>query len=69
MIWLLAVILIPVIVVALLFLSAMDDFAQIITFLLDFRRLIDDLWHVLLILLLGAAAEVFSLVMWLGHLL
>lgn len=63
MLWLLAVVLIPVVVVALLFFSAMDDFWQIITFKIDFSRLFGDLIHVLVILGLGTCAELFCLFM------
>lgn len=61
MIWLAGVILIPVMVVAMLFFSAMDDFWQIITLRLDFSRLFGDLVHVLLILAIGGIMEIFCL--------
>lgn len=61
MIWLAGVILIPIIVVALLFFSAADDFMQIIRLQIDFSRLFGDLLHVLFILLLGTLAELFFL--------
>ncbi|PKY11721.1 hypothetical protein B1757_02725 [Acidithiobacillus marinus] len=61
MIWLLGVIGIPVLVVLLLFFSAMDDFWQIITLKIDFSRLFGDLIHVLIILGLGILAELFFL--------
>lgn len=61
MIWFFGLILVPVVVLALLFLSAMGDFWQIITLRVDFTRLLGDLVHVLLILGLGAAAELFCL--------
>ncbi|MEB8535540.1 hypothetical protein [Acidithiobacillus ferriphilus] len=60
MIWLLAVVGIPILVVLLLFFSATKDFWQIITFKIDFSRLIDDLAHVLAIVVIGALAELFS---------
>ncbi|MBU2755255.1 hypothetical protein HFU84_08655 [Acidithiobacillus sp. CV18-2] len=63
MIWLLAVFLIPVIVVAMLFFSAADDFWQIITLRMDFSRLFGDLVHVLAILGIGVLAEIFSIFM------
>ncbi len=69
MIWLLAVLLIPVVVVGLLFFSAMDDFWQIITLKIDFSRLFGDLFHVLAILGIGIIAEVFCLFMWVSHVL
>lgn len=61
MIWLIGVIGIPILVVALLFFSAMDDFWQIITLKTDFSRLFGDLLHVLAILGLGTLAELFFL--------
>ena len=61
MIWLLGAIGIPILVVLLLFFSAMDDFWQIITLKIDFSRLFGDLIHVLVILGLGALAELFFL--------
>ena len=69
MIWLLAVVGIPILVVILLFFSAADDFWQIITFKIDFSRLVDDLAHVLAILALGALAEMFSVFMLITHIL
>jgi len=63
MLWGLAAILIPFLVVAMLFFSAAEDFWQIITFRLDFSRLLDDLIHVLLILVVGVLAELFVLFM------
>lgn len=69
MIWLLAVVGIPILVVILLFFSAADDFWQIITFKIDFSRLVDDLAHVLAILVLGALAEMFSVFMLITHVL
>ncbi|MDA8154022.1 MAG: hypothetical protein M0003_15145 [Acidithiobacillus sp.] len=69
MIWLLAVVGIPILVVILLFFSAADDFWQIITFKIDFSRLVDDLAHVLAILALGALAEMFSVFMLITHVL
>ncbi len=69
MIWLLAVIGIPIVVVLMLFFSAADDFWQIITFRIDFSRLIDDLAHVLAIVVIGALAEMFSVFMLFTHFL
>ena len=69
MIWLLAVIGIPIVVVLMLFFSAADDFWQIITLQIDFSRLIDDLAHVLAIVIIGAASELFSLYMLITHFL
>ena len=69
MIWLLAVIGIPIAVVLMLFFSAANDFWQIITLKIDFSRLIDDLAHVLAILVIGALAELFSLFMLFTHFL
>ena len=69
MIWLLAVVGIPILVVLLLFFSAADDFWQIITFKIDFSRLVDDLAHVLAIMVLGALAEMFSVFMLITHFL
>ncbi len=61
MIWLLGVIGIPILVVALLFFSAAEDFMQIIRLQIDFSRLFGDLVHVLVILALGTLAELFFL--------
>ncbi|MBU2740249.1 hypothetical protein HF669_11665 [Acidithiobacillus thiooxidans] len=61
MIWLLGVIGIPILVVALLFFSAAEDFMQIIRLQIDFSRLFGDLVHVLVILALGTLAEMFFL--------
>lgn len=69
MIWLLAVIGIPIVVILMLFFSATDDFWQIITLKIDFSRLIDDLAHVLAILIIGALVELFSLFMLFTHFL
>ncbi len=63
MLWLLAVIGIPILVVLLLFFSAADDFWQVITFRVSFSRLFADLVHVLAIIIVGALAELFSLYM------
>ena len=68
MIWLLGVIGMPILVIALLFFSAMDDFWQIITLRLDFSRLFGDLVHVLVILGLGALVELFFLYQLVSHL-
>ena len=69
MIWLLAAIGIPIAVVLMLFFSAADDFWQIITLKIDFSRLIDDLAHVLAIVVIGARVELFSLYMLITHFL
>ena len=69
MIWLLAVIGIPIAMVLMLFFSAADDFWQIITLQIDFSRLIDDLAHVLAIVVIGALAEMFSVFMLFTHFL
>jgi hypothetical protein len=69
MLWLLAVIGIPILVILSLFFSAANDFWQIMTFRISFSRLFDDLAHVLAILVLGALAELFSLYMLLTHIL
>jgi len=69
MIWLLAVIGIPILVVLLLFLSAAEDFWQILTFQIGLGRLFGDLVHVLGILVLGALAEIFCLFMLVTHIL
>ena len=69
MVWLLGVIGIPILVVLLLFFSAMDDFWQIITLKIDFSRLFGDLIHVLAILGLGALAELFFLYQLVTHIL
>ena len=63
MIWLIAVLLIPLVVVGLLFVSAAEDFWSIITFRIDFSRLFGDLIHVLAILGIGTLAELFSIFM------
>lgn len=69
MIWLLGVIVIPILVVALLFFSAAEDFMQIIRLRIDFSRLFGDLIHVLLILIIGALAELFFLYQLVVHVL
>lgn len=69
MLWLLAVVGTPILVVMLLFFSAADDFWQVITFRISFSRLFDDLAHVLAILVLGALAEMISLFMLITHFL
>jgi len=63
MIWLLAIVGIPVLVVLMLFFSAVDDFWSIITFRIDFSRLVGDLIHVLFIVGFGIIAEIFSVIM------
>ena len=67
MIWLLGVIGIPILVVALLFFSAAEDFMQIIRLQIDFTRLFGDLVHVLVILALGTLAELFFLYQLVAH--
>jgi hypothetical protein len=69
MIWLLGVIAIPILVVALLFFSAAEDFMQIIRLRIDFSRLFEDLLHVLVILALGTLAELFFLYQLVVHVL
>jgi hypothetical protein len=69
MLWLLAVIGIPILVVLLLFFAAADDFWQIVTLKISFSRLIGDLVHVLAILFVGAIAELFSIYMLFAHFL
>lgn len=63
MIWLLAVIGIPILVVLMLFFSMADDFWQLVRLRLDLSRLFGDLIHVLFIVGLGIVAELFSLFM------
>ena len=63
MFWFIAALLIPVIVVAMLFFSAADDFWQIITLKIDFSRLFGDLFHILFIIGIGLLAEGVSLFM------
>lgn len=63
MIWLLAIIGIPVLVVLMLFFSAAEDFWSIITLRIDFSRLLGDLIHVLFIVGIGLIAEIFSVFM------
>ncbi len=63
MIWLLAIIGIPVLVVLMLFFSAAEDFWSIITLHLDFSRLFGDLMHVLFIVGVGIVAELFAVFM------
>lgn len=63
MIWLLAIIGIPVLVVLMLFFSAAEDFWSIITLRLDFSRLFGDLMHVLFIVGVGIVAELFAVFM------
>ncbi len=54
-------------VVMMLFFSAASDFWQIITLKIDFSRLIDDLAHVLAIVVIGAIVELFSMYMLFIH--
>lgn len=63
MIWLLAIIGIPVLVVLMLFFSAAEDFWSIIALRIDFSRLLGDLIHVLFIVGIGLIAEIFSVFM------
>ncbi|MCL4526536.1 MAG: hypothetical protein M1492_08730 [Gammaproteobacteria bacterium] len=63
MFWLLLSLGIPIVVVLMLFFSAMDDFWQIITLRIDVSRLFGDLFHVLFIIGIGLVAELFSLFM------
>lgn len=63
MIWLIAVIIIPIITGLLLFFSMAEDFGQLIRLRLDLSRLFGDLIHVFFILLFGGGAEIFSLFM------
>lgn len=68
MLWLLAIIGIPLLVCVLLFFAAAEDFWQIITFRIDFSRLFGDLIHVVAILGIGVLAELFSLYELVAHL-
>ncbi|MBU2854293.1 hypothetical protein [Acidithiobacillus ferriphilus] len=63
MFWFLAVIGIPILVVLMLFFSAAEDFWSIITFRIDFSRLVGDLFHVLFVIGIGIVAELFSVFM------
>ncbi|MBE7563275.1 hypothetical protein H7F10_10020 [Acidithiobacillus sp. HP-6] len=63
MIWLLAIIGIPILVVLMLFFSAAEDFWSIITLRIDISRLLGDLIHVLFIVGIGLVAEIFSVFM------
>ncbi|AEM49099.1 hypothetical protein Acife_3026 [Acidithiobacillus ferrivorans SS3] len=63
MFWFLAVIGIPILVVLMLFFLAAEDFWSIITFRIDFSRLVSDLLHVLFIIGVGIVAELFSVFM------
>lgn len=69
MIWLLAVIGIPILVVLVLFFSMADDFWQLIRLRLDLSRIFGDLIHVLFIIGIGIVAEVFSIFMLIKDLL
>lgn len=69
MIWFLAAIGIPILVVLMLFFSAAEDFWSIITFRIDFSRLVGDLFHVLFIVGVGIVAELFSLFMLMKNIL
>ncbi len=62
MFWLLAVLLIPVIAGLVLFLSAAEDFWDIIRLRVGFERLMGDLLHVMLIFLVAAGAEILAVV-------
>ena len=53
MFWLLLSLGIPVVVVLMLFFSAMDDFWQIVTLRIDVSRLFGDLVHVIFIVGIG----------------
>ncbi|MCE5360814.1 MAG: hypothetical protein JJ714_07530 [Acidithiobacillus sp.] len=68
MLWFTLILVIPVIVAVLLFISAAEDFWQIITLRIDFGRLFGDLVHVLFILGIGGIAELFALYMLIAHL-
>lgn len=61
MIWLIGVVVIPLMVLGLLFVAAADDMAQIIRLQIGFSRLLGDLWHVFLILIIGTLAELVCL--------
>jgi hypothetical protein len=67
--WLLAVLIIPVITVLALVFSAFSDIWSILTLKIDVTRFFGDLWHVLLILLLGAVFEVIAIFEFLRHLI
>jgi hypothetical protein len=69
MVWLLAIIGIPILVVLMLFFSMADDFWQLIRLRLDLSRIFGDLIHVLFIVGLGIVAEVFSLFMFIKDVL
>lgn len=69
MIWLLAVIGIPILVVLVLFFFMADDFWQLIRLRLDLSRIFGDLIHVLFIIGIGIVAEVFSIFMLIKDLL
>lgn len=69
LLWLIAVLVIPVITGLVLFLSLAEDFWQLITFRLDISRIFGDLFHVGIILLLGVGFEIFALYELVRHLL
>ncbi len=69
LIWLLAVLFIPVITVGILFINMAEDFWDLMTFRLNFSRMFGDLIHVLFLLLLGIGAELFALFELVRHLL
>lgn len=68
LLWILAVILIPVVTVGMLVVSMAEDFWKLIRFRLGFERLFGDLFHAVLIILAGFGFEVFALIELIRHL-
>ncbi len=66
--WIIVVVLIPMITLALIFISAGKDFLQIVSLKMDILRFFGDLFHFFVIFALGCIAEIFSIYMLLNHL-
>jgi hypothetical protein len=63
LLWAIGAVVVPFVVILMLFFAAAEDFWSIITFRVDFSRLIGDLAHVLFIIGIGAVAELVCLYM------
>lgn len=69
MIWLIASLIIPFVFLFLIFISASEDFWDIIRLRISIGRLFGDLIHIFFIIIIGLGSEGFSLFMLVTHFL
>jgi hypothetical protein len=68
LLWLIAVVAIPIFTIVLLFFTLADDFWKLITFQLDLSKLFGELIHAVFIILLGIGCELFAVYELVRHL-